>query len=319
MKTQDPIISVLLPLKNAATDIPNVQKHVTANLGDFDEVVVINDDRDRKQDQLLNDWMNSDSRVRVIRGSGTGLVHALNLGLRACKNEWVARFDGDDDYPNNRLAIQRAAISIQDVAIFGDYTFTNVDGSSLGTIPSPIFSNFTKNSLIASQRTAHPSVVFNKEAVITVGAYREQDKHVEDLSLWLRLSKVGNLKSVPFNILNYRLHSDSISASNRENILVKTKTIIQEIGMSLDNAIDCLETLLEFDNPYDGFKYSRERHLLAFRELEVFNKLLPLPANAYKELQSRRRKLLFSPSHDLAAIRLISQRQKRNKIRELWE
>jgi hypothetical protein len=41
--------------------------------------------------------------LKLINNSKNGIVNALNLGILESENNWIARFDVDDDYSETRL------------------------------------------------------------------------------------------------------------------------------------------------------------------------------------------------------------------------
>jgi glycosyltransferase involved in cell wall biosynthesis len=153
---------------------------------------------------IIEEFAKSDNRISLISTKGIGLVSALNLGLKSVKHNWVARFDVDDEYFEYRLEEQRKLINSNTVGIFSDYQFISNNGVDLGTMYSAIFPACTAISLLSSQRTAHPSVLFSREAVQDVGGYLSEDFPAEDLSLWLRLSHVGDLSNESDYLTKYR-------------------------------------------------------------------------------------------------------------------
>ncbi len=150
-----------------------------------------------------------------------GLVSTLNFGISISKHEFIARADVDDLYTNDRLEIQSQFLSknLEFAAVFCDYEFVDVNGRSMGIIPAAISPQLTKLSLLNSQRTPHPGVMFRKSKVEEIGGYLEKDFPAEDLSLWMRLSNQYPIGSIPRVLLYYTIHETSIT--NRNNIEMK--------------------------------------------------------------------------------------------------
>jgi hypothetical protein len=195
------------------------------------------------------------------------------LGIAEAKNPWVARFDVDDEYPLNRINLQRKLIEDNIVAIFSDYSFTTSVGVSLGTLPSAITSNPTKLSLVSSQRTPHPVALLNRASVLSVGGYRVEDFPAEDLGLWFRLLERGRFLSVPKVLLSYRLSGSSISSSNRkEQFATKSKIIIS--FRSWDVLVqNCLEEFSSTISCYLRHQRSTARIILHLRDVAKAAKL----------------------------------------------
>jgi len=265
-------ISGLLPIYNGAKYIDIALKRILSNLEENDELVIVNNGSTDGSRQKLEQWVKQDKRINLVDLKTPGLVKALKLGMNECQNNWIARFDIDDIYSLDRIKIQREQINESTVAIFSDYQFISNTGVNLGNIPSPIFPPFVSLSLVLSQRTAHPSVIFLKDAVNSVGGYRENDFPAEDLSLWLRLSRSGNLKSIPKTLLQYRLAESSISLNNRATIMEKTANLHREIGIYGNHLNDLLENFELYLAKYEKFSHSSIRKLLTLRELSRLQK-----------------------------------------------
>ena len=205
-----PSISVLLPVRNGVKYFQRAKLSLLQNCSNFDEIIIVDDKSEDGTTKLISEWEKLDSRVKMVKGGGRGLVSALNAGLNLATNDWIARVDIDDTYSANRLRLQRNLISDERVAIFSDYRIIDFDGKDLGVITSAVFPEAVSISLVSSQRTAHPSVLMRKQAVLAVGGYRSEDFPAEDLSLWLRLSRVGKLISSPSVLLNYQLNPNYV-------------------------------------------------------------------------------------------------------------
>jgi hypothetical protein len=188
-------------------------------------------------------------------------------------------------------------------------------GNNLGLMPSPVFSGATALSLVHSDRTAHPSVVFRKKAAIDVGLYREEDFPSEDLSLWIRLAKIGELITVPENVLTYTLHQKSISTSryseakNRSQKLIQSHFMVSELISTIERNFDY------YMKSYRKMAFSEERMILFLRDLlvpRVFSKLsfrFRVKAIAFFTMK------LSKPAVLVSISKLFIARRKRAKVR----
>ncbi len=265
---QQPIsVTALLPVKNGMRFILSAKQQLSKTCRESDEILVIDDNSTDGTLQELQKWAVEDSRVRVLSNVDQGLVAALNLGIDESTNSWIARFDVDDNYREDRLKQQISLINPDTVAIFSDYEIWRPSGVSLGKIPSPVDSDAVKISLVNSRRTAHPSVMFSKEAVLSVGGYRVEDFPAEDLSLWLRMSRVGELVSVPEVLLNYQLGLNSISGQQRAKIIERTSSLLRQIGVhevAVESGFERVEEILD---SYSELNLAKSRELMFLQEL----------------------------------------------------
>jgi len=312
-------ISILLPVKNGdkylMKSLTNLIQIIQAN----DEILVIDDFSTDRTKEIALFEINKDSRVKYLKNVSPGLVSALNFGIKEALNEWIARADVDDLYDVNRLSEQRNHIATNTVGIFTDYDFFSDSSKYMGTIPSAIEANAVSVSLISSQRTAHPSILFNKDAVINAGGYREIDFPAEDLSLWLRMSRLGDLISIPKTLLHYRLSTGSITGTRRAEAKEMTKKLLNEIGINPKNIVGLIENFASVIQLYKDHSHSKERELLLLRDLYSLSKNISIETKTKKQINQLL--LRFAPDYafsisSLRALRLLHKEQSlRNKVR----
>jgi glycosyltransferase involved in cell wall biosynthesis len=225
-------VTALIPIRNGERYLESFMPQVISNLGLNDEILIINDQSDDGTAALLEIWKSRFPVIRILKTIQPGLVNALNLGLAEASKNWIARFDCDDRYDEFRVRKQISKLELGDVAIFSDYSIVDIRNRNLGRIYSPVNPLECSISLVNSERTAHPSAVFSKEAALSVGGYRNSDYLAEDLSLWLRLSRVGNLRSAPERLLTYTAHSGSITNQNQFLMKKQKNEVLNKIGIN---------------------------------------------------------------------------------------
>ena len=269
--TSNPPITLLMPIKNGERFLPEAIKFLEKNVSPEDEILIVDDNSQDQTNSMLKTWAKFNSNVTIVNNPKSGLVSALNFGLKMACHEWIARFDVDDRYPSSRIEETRKHINRDTVAIFTDYQFTTDSGRRLGIIPSAIEANHSALSLVSSQRTAHPSVCFNKFAVKEVGGYIDEDFPAEDLSLWLRLSTIGRILTVPKNLLFYRLSRNSTSSKYRQKV-IQTRNILLD-NFEFDDRIfdECISNLDKTKKMYDGYYLGNYRYLLHLRDLSLIS------------------------------------------------
>jgi glycosyltransferase involved in cell wall biosynthesis len=312
-------ISILLPVKNGGKYIKKSLTNLIQISQVTDEILVIDDfSTDRTKEIVLSE-INSNSRVRYLTNVSPGLVSTLNFGIKEAKNEWIARADVDDQYEVDRLSEQRSNIAANTVGIFTDYDFFSDSFNYLGTIPSAIEANAVSVSLISSQRTAHPSILFNKNAVINAGGYRESDFPAEDLSLWLRMSRLGDLISIPKTLLHYRLSTESITGTRRIEAKEMTRKLLTEIGINQKNIVGLIENFESVIQLYKNHDHSKERELLLLRDLYSLSKNINTKTKTKRQINQLL--LRFAPEYvfsisSFQALKLLYKEQSlRNKVR----
>jgi glycosyltransferase involved in cell wall biosynthesis len=265
--------TLLMPVKNGEKYLQEAITNLEKNCQPSDEILVIDDGSTDGTASILNNWMRINPQVKVLLNSKSGLVNALNFGITKSSNDWIVRFDVDDRYSENRTFELKKLMKNDVVGVFSDYRFTTNRGINLGMMPSAITPDLTYLSLVSSQRTAHPSVCYNKRAVLEAGGYLPRDFPAEDLSLWLRLSKVGKIATSPEELLKYRISRNSVSASLRRSAINKKNALISDFEFNQHIVSSCVENLNETRVYYSNFKYGGQRSLLHLRDLLYISSL----------------------------------------------
>lgn len=266
-------ISGLMPVRNGAAFLPSLIPSVLEGLDSQDELVVVNDNSSDQTLDILKSFAASDNRLRILINQRSGLVNALNLGLAEANFEWIARIDADDTYSSDRFTVQRKLFSDSVAAIFSDYDIQDMDDKHFGTIHSAVFAPAVSISLANPQRTAHPSVIFNRQKAIEAGAYQSEDFPAEDLSLWLRMSRLGSLVSAPAALLQYRLNPKGVTGQRRFEMLKKTQSLLETVQVNPADILLAEENFTEILQGYNNLPHGGLRSALFFRDLLKSNNL----------------------------------------------
>ena len=217
---QKPTISIVMPVYNARRYVARaVESILTQTVTDF-EFIIIDDGSTDGSTTILRKYAGRDSRIRLVSRPNTGLVLALNEGLRLAGGKFIARMDADDISLPERFARQLAAFRANGrlVAVGGSFTCIDAAGRRLIRFPQPTDDSTIQQLLIHGHcPLSHPTVMMRRGVVLSVGGYDPHHATAEDLDLWLRLAEVGELGNVPEVVLEYRLHAASQSEAAGES------------------------------------------------------------------------------------------------------
>jgi len=158
----------------------------------------------------------NDPRLRRVRlDRRTGLPGALNAGLQVCRGSLVARLDADDRCLAHR--IQRQVNTMEQrpnlVALGASALLVDRVGRSIGRRDALTGSAVVLNRLRWRNALIHPSVMFRRDMVNSLGGYSRAAGRFEDYELWLRLATVGELDNLDEPLVAYRLHPGQATAA----------------------------------------------------------------------------------------------------------
>lgn len=187
--------SVLMSLyyKEKATFLDRCLESIEQQTLKPDEIVIVEDGP--LTDCLyecLRSWETRLPIVRVRLAENVGLGRALNCGLKVCNNEIIARMDTDDICDLTRFDKQLSVLVGSDVDICGSWVSefeTSCDIITAFRKPPEIHAEIVATSNFRNPLN-HPSVMYRKEAVLSVGGY-DHVLFFEDYHLWLKLIDRG--------------------------------------------------------------------------------------------------------------------------------
>ena len=183
--------------------------------------LVLVDDGSRAAETIAEiDRIARDPRVVLVRlDKNQGIAFALNLGLRRCRADLVARMDSDDRMLPTRLERQFAYMQgHSDVTVLGTQ-IQAIDSETDRPVfeptnhPEQITEDYLNHQRITSEIffLNHPSVMLRRNEVINLGGYPKY-RVAQDLGLWLKVVFAGlKIHNLPTVEVHYRLHPNQIS------------------------------------------------------------------------------------------------------------
>ena len=203
-----------MPVYNAERYLrPAVESVLGQTFRDFELICVDDGSRDSSL-AMLKAYEGRDSRLRIVSRANTGIVGALNDGLRVARGELIARMDADDISLPLRFEKQVAFLkeNPDHVLVGSQVMLIDPEGADLCPKRDTEFTHERIDWAHLNHRwpLVHPTVMMRKSAVDAVGQYRTRYQWLEDLDLFLRLAEVGKLASLPDMLLRYRLHTGSV-------------------------------------------------------------------------------------------------------------
>jgi hypothetical protein len=214
-----PSLSVILPVYNAGPFLKNaVQSVLDQTYTDF-EIIAINDGSTDESLQTLQSF--HDPRLRVFDQENRGLNNTLHRGIELASAALVARMDQDDQCLPHRFAVQVAFMqSHPEVGVCGGAVILD-DNGKRGVVRFPATDVGIKWRLCFTSALVHPTVMFRKAIVESVGSYRQSPdiNLTEDYDLWTRLAPTTTFANITDPILILRKHGGNMtSASNLRHL-----------------------------------------------------------------------------------------------------
>lgn len=181
-----------------------------------DDIVVVRDGPVADElEHMLCEYEKKYKEISVVRlEKNNGLSNALNIGIEKAKNELIARMDADDISARNRFELQLDEFNrSSELALLGAQ-IAEFEGSADNIIAHRIVPIDPEDIVRFSKRRNpfnHPTVMYKKDVISSLGKYDKRALRCEDYDLWMRVidgqHEARNLSSV---VLNFRTNNSAI-------------------------------------------------------------------------------------------------------------
>lgn len=199
---------------------------------------------------------------RVLDAGVTDLVGALNYGLYRIENEYVARMDQDDIMLPNRLIRQIEYLETnKNISLVGSATeVIDSNGQVLGIQEFPSSPKEIRKSLRFGNSISHPTIMFRKDHILSIGGYNPLFTQAEDYALYVELCNAGySLANLTEPLLQYRVGDQQVSNKSRAAQISTTRAIVVlqwfrvfEIGV--------VSPIPELGSDFPSWLFNIERH-----------------------------------------------------------
>lgn len=235
-----PAVTVLMPVYNGAPYLREaVDSILNQTFSDFD-FLIVDDGSTDETPKILEEYIRKDARVRVVRNEKNLRISAsLNRGLELAAAPLIARMDADDVSLPERLEKQVEFMRKHpDVAVCGGalqlYERPDV------WVP-PLEHEAIRACLLFESAIFHPTAIFKKREILSVGGYDPALPPAEDYALWVAAAmyngcRVANLETV---VLRYRIHPnqrDGYQQAMRDKADTVRRMALKSIGLRPDAA-----------------------------------------------------------------------------------
>lgn len=311
----NPTISVIIPAYNAerwiGETLRSIQNQTINNL----EIIVVDDGSTDKTFYIVEKFLFSDSRIKLLTQTNQGVGAARNLGLDASSGEFIAPVDADDIWHPKKLELQLDQMrnSRNDVGLIYSH-FSKIDetGEKIGFSEASGIVGNVLFSIILSNFIGNGSVpLIRASALREVGPYLtriEQNggEGCEDWEMYIRISEKFTFGLVSQYLVSYRQIINSMSNSTT-SMIKSYSTLINLLRIRNPQLPDCIYCKSE----HTFYLYLITKSFIHFNYSSCLTIILKRAIRSPKILFDRRVALMFVKS---AIIKLIQYGNLKNKV-----
>jgi glycosyltransferase involved in cell wall biosynthesis len=257
---RDPRLSVVMGAYNEEEQISRTLQSLLGQTTCNFEIIVINDGSTDGTVKMVNDF--DDDRIRLVTiDQNEGLPYSLNRGIEIAQGKYIARADADERSLPYRLQRQSSVLDThQDTQAVGCW-YRNIGRNSeqisdVKISPGRLFD--VEDLLENGPGVAHGSMMLRKEALSTVGGYRESFQLAQDYDLWLRMSETfgtGWLHIVPEVLYERRIDVSQLQKRHRQRIYSEAAQACARARKQGRNEAEIVDNLTERLKNVEGYEF----------------------------------------------------------------
>jgi glycosyltransferase involved in cell wall biosynthesis len=225
-----PKVSVIIPTYNRGQYITQALESVlNQTFRDYD-IIVIDDGSTDNTGEILKKY---EGKIRSIRQENQGISNTRNRGIRETNGEYLAFLDSDDYWTPEKLKEQ---VNILDAyskvgIVYSRMPIINKMGEKIGMKPAGVSGKNFKELLEVWGDLPTSTVMTRRECFEKAGLFDPSLDPMEDIDMWIRISRFYDLYEIENKILAYyRRHEEQVTTSKAKVYtgLLKINTKIYE-------------------------------------------------------------------------------------------
>ena len=190
------LVSIVIPTYNRADDLWRALQSVINQTYVNWEVCIVDNNSTDSTDEVVLSF--NDSRIKLLKIHNDGVIAASrNFGIRNSKADYIAFLDSDDWWASNKLQkCMELFASGADVVYHNLYLVESKGQASFSRRTTATNAcGSIMNSLLSRGLSIPNSSAMVRTGILRSVGFLSEDKNlvsVEDLDLWLRISKITN-------------------------------------------------------------------------------------------------------------------------------
>lgn len=230
-------VSVVIPAYNCAAYLPAAIESVLHQTYAATEVIVVDDGSTDETGDVLARY----PKVIAIRQKNGGLSHARNRGIEVARGEYIALLDGDDIWPETKLAEQvsfmeahpEVSVLFGDARRFADNGWTEPTLFTRYGLNAAFFGHDylvvdALRKLLAMNFIPVGTALVRKKCLMEAGLFDENFRRVEDWDIWLRIALRAQFAYSPRVWKLKRTHETNLS-NNTEAMALSAIAVMEKL------------------------------------------------------------------------------------------
>jgi glycosyltransferase involved in cell wall biosynthesis len=250
MTGASPLVSVVIPMYNAAAFIGQTVESVLAQTYHPLEVIVVDDGSHDNSAAIVEQWA-GENRVRLVHQKNAGVSAARNKGLAMTRGRYIAFLDADDIWLEDNLEKKVRLLEQQPEVglVHSDAAVIDENGRPTGEVKAGKAGHLLE-PLLRWEGTCIPapsSMLVRKEVLEAVGGFDPQLSTAADQEFFFRVAAKYRIGRVPGVTWQYRIHGNNmhqdLALMERDHILAYRKASEHGLFASRNYRRQCFANL----------------------------------------------------------------------------
>jgi glycosyltransferase involved in cell wall biosynthesis len=226
-----PNVSVIIPAYNQAIYLGEAIQSVLDQDYHCYEIILVDDGSTDDTREVVAQF---EFKVRYIYQQNRGLSAARNTAIKNARGEFIALLDSDDVWLPKFLekTVTLLCNNPHAALVYSGYRYIDSQGVEIG-VPNQrvVPPDLAYQTLVMDGCWIIPSaVVFRRNLAFEAGLFDEELKAVEDLDLWIKLSRKGSVIGLPDVLVKYRRHASNMTKDPGHMMCAHLKLIEKNFG-----------------------------------------------------------------------------------------
>jgi glycosyltransferase involved in cell wall biosynthesis len=217
-KIKKPILTVYMPVFNAAPYLPQAIESILSQTYTNFEFIIVDDASTDSSWKIIQKYARLDRRLRIFRNKvNLGVSDTSNLAIFSARGKYLARIDADDIAFPNRLQKQINFLqkNKKTIAVGGQCVVIDAEDKIIGYKKFPTNPQQLSRMISWAIPIQQPALLVNRTLLPNNFTwYDHQKTSAEEVNLIFKFLKIGQIANLPDYVLYYRQLPNSLSHIN---------------------------------------------------------------------------------------------------------
>ena len=212
MKTDKPLVSVLIPTYDSVEFIEDTVRSIINQTYKNIEIVIVDDASTDGTVEILEKLEREDKRIKLSKNKkNLGITDNMNNGIRKCEGKYIAILDGDDWAYPYRIEEQVKVMEENPKVVLcsGYMDICDEDLNIRGTRTYPLRDNDIRKAMVRYDPISHPASMWRTSELKKTTLYSSKFPICRDYDLIVRISEFGKYENIPKSLIKYRVRKNS--------------------------------------------------------------------------------------------------------------